>query len=110
MGEDEEEIKNYQVEMGGIWETSGTCLQGNMPDGVKYDDLLKAFGEPQIGASGDGNVKVQWVGMIEGDVFTIDDWNSNVPPRENTDWNIRGGNKDIVPKVIHYFLNNKEVG
>ncbi len=105
--EEKEAKKNYQVEMGGIWETSGACLQGDMPDGVKFDDLLNVFGEPQVGASGDGNVKVQWVGMIDGDVFTIDDWKSNVSPRENTDWNIGGVNKEIPPKVIDYFLNNK---
>ena len=45
-------------------------LQGYMPAGVTYDDIVKVFGEPN--GTGDGyKIDVKWEGNINGKKFTI---------------------------------------
>ena len=42
----------------------GTGLQGYLPEGTRYEDIVRVFGEPQFGKSPDGKIKVEWVGQI----------------------------------------------
>ena len=68
----------------------GTGLQGYLPEGTRYEDIIRVFGEPQFGKSPDGKIKVQWVGQINGLVFTIYDYKSRLEPERNTNWHIGG--------------------
>lgn len=51
----------------------------------------------------DGKIKAEWVGRINGLVFTIYDYKSLVEPERNTDWHIGGNHKIVVCLVIAYF-------
>ena len=66
----------------------GTGCQGYLPEGTRYEDIVRAFGKPQLGQSLDGKIKAEWVGRINGLVFTIYDYKSRLDPERNTDWHI----------------------
>ncbi|MBU0999472.1 hypothetical protein KKG24_04215 [Patescibacteria group bacterium] len=61
------------------------------------------FGGPQIGASPDGKIKAEWVGRINGLVFTIYDYKSRLDPECNTDWHIGAKVKLAAELVSIYF-------
>jgi len=61
------------------------------------------FGEPQFGGSLDGKIKAEWVGSINGLVFTIYDYKSRIDPERNTDWHIGGKVKLVAVLVNSYF-------
>jgi len=61
------------------------------------------FGQPQFGNSPDGKIKVEWVGRINGLVFTIYDYKSRVELERNTDWHI-GGRVRFVAKLVNLFM------
>lgn len=92
---------DLKVEMGGV-SHDGTGLQGYLPEGTRYKDIVRVLGKPQHGKSPDGKIKVEWVGRINGLVFTIYDYKSRVDPKRNTDWHI-GGKKKIVGILISAF-------
>lgn len=93
---------DIDVSMGGV-SHNGTGLQGYLPEGTRYEDIVRVFGEPQLGGSLDGKIKAEWVGTINGLVFTIYDYKSKLEPERNTDWHIGGKNK-IVGDLINAFL------
>ncbi len=80
-----------------------TSQQGRFPEGTRYKDLVKIFGEPQFGESIDGKIQVEWVGKINGSIFTIYDYNSKVNPKQNTDWHIGGKHAMTADLVKAYF-------
>jgi hypothetical protein len=93
---------NLTVEMGGVSHDNTGC-QGYMPEGTAYADLVRVFGEPQINSSPDGKIKAEWIGKINGLVFTIYDYKSKVEPEQNTDWHIGGKIKLSAELVNLYF-------
>lgn len=40
----------------------GTGRQGYLPEGTRYEDIVRVFGGPQLGKSLDGKIKAEWVG------------------------------------------------
>lgn len=82
----------------------GTGFQGYLPDGTRYEDVVRVFGEPLIGRSLDGKIKAEWVGKINGLVFTIYDYKSSVEPERNTCWHI-GGKVKFVAELINLYFN-----
>lgn len=88
--------------MGGM-SHDGTGCQGYMPEGTRYENIVRVFGGPQLGASPDGKIKAEWVGRINGLVFTIYDYKSKLDPQHNTDWHIGGKAKLTVELVNLYF-------
>jgi len=93
---------DLKVEMGGA-SHSGTGCQGYLPEGTRYEDIIRVFGEPQLGASPDGKTKVEWVGRIYGLVFTIYDYKSRLEPERNTDWHI-GGKVKLVAELVNLYF------
>ena len=90
------------VEMGGV-SHDGTGCQGYLPEGTRYEDIVRAFRAPQLGASPDSKIKAEWVGRINGLVFTIYDYKSKLDPERNTDWHIGGKQKFVADLVSIYF-------
>ncbi len=93
---------DLEVRMGGSF-PPGASLSGYMPEGTTYKDLVRVFGKPQCGESEDGKIKAEWVGRINGLVFTIYDYKSEAEPKANTDWHIGGREKLTSDLVIAYF-------
>ncbi len=90
------------VEMGGI-SHNGTGAQGYLPEGTRYQDIVEVFGRPQLGKSLDGKIKTEWVGRINGLVFTIYDYKSIQEVERNTDWHIGGKTKLVAELIKVYF-------
>jgi len=93
---------DLKVEMGGV-SYDGTGCQGYLPEGTRYEDIVRVFGQPQFGNSPDGKIKAEWVGRINGLVFTIYDYKSRLEPERNTDWHI-GGRVRFVTKLVNLFM------
>ena len=93
---------DLNVTMGGV-SHDGTGCQGYLPEGTRYEDIVRVFGGPQLGASPDGKIKAEWVGRINGLVFTIYDYKSKLNPERNTDWHIGGKVKFVAELVCLYF-------
>ncbi len=91
------------VAMGGV-SHDGTGCQGYLPEGTRYEDIVRVFGAPQLGASPDGKIKAEWVGRINGLAFTIYDYKSRLDPERNTDWHI-GGKHKLVAKLVDIYFN-----
>lgn len=92
------------VQMGGV-SPIGTGFQGYLPEGTRYEDIVRVLGEPQLAGSPDGKIKVEWVGRINGLVFTIYDYKSKVDPKCNTEWHV-GGKLKLVTTLVNAYLNN----
>jgi len=89
---------------------NNTGLQGYLPDGTSYKDVVRVFGEPQwCGRTPDEKIKVEWNGRINGITFTIYDYKSKVDPKDNTDWHIGGKLKFTAELVNLYFKKMKEI-
>jgi len=97
---------DLKVEMGGVSHI-GTGCQGYLPEGTMYEDIVRVFGQPQLGRSLDGKTKAEWVGRINGLVFTIYDYKSSLEPERNTDWHIGGKHKFVAELVKIYYGNIK---
>ncbi len=82
---------------------NGTGCQGYLPEGTRYGDIVRAFGRTQLGKSLDGKIKAEWIGRINGLVFTIYDYKSPVEPEQNTDWYIGGKVKLVANLIKTYF-------
>jgi len=95
---------DINVTMGDV-SHDGTGCQGCLPEGTRYEDIVRAFGKPQLGTSLDGKIKAEWVGRINGLVFTIYDYKSRLDPERNTDWHIGGKQKFVAELVNIYFKN-----
>lgn len=100
---------DLKVEMGGVLH-DGTGCQGYLPEGTRYEDIVRVFGAPQLGASPDNKIKAEWVGRINGLVFTIYDYKSRLEPERNTDWHIGGKNKFVATIILIYFQNQFRTG
>ena len=96
---------DLNVTMGGV-SYNGTGCQGYLPEGMRYEDIVRVFGPPQFGKSPDGKIKSEWVGRINGLVFTIYDYKSRVEPERNTDWHI-GGKVSIAAELINLYFRAK---
>ncbi|MBL8012695.1 MAG: hypothetical protein JNN05_02495 [Candidatus Omnitrophica bacterium] len=96
---------DIDVVMGGV-SHDRTGLQGYLPEGTRYEDIVQVFGEPQFGKSLDGKIQVEWVGRINGLVFTIYDYKSRIEPERNTDWHIGGRIKFVDILVNRFYENN----
>ena len=94
-----------KVEMGGV-SHDGTGCQGYLPEGTRYEDIVRVFGAPQLGASLDGKTKAEWVGRISGLVFTIYDYKSRLDPERNTDWRI-GGKMKLSAELVNIYFEAK---
>ena len=93
---------DLKVEMGGVSHDNTGC-QGYLPEGTRYEDIIRVFGGHQLGKSQDGKIKAEWVGRINGLVFTIYDYKSKLAPERNTDWHIGGKHKVVVELLRAYF-------
>ncbi len=98
---------DINVSMGGVLH-DGTGLQGYLPEGTQYDHIIRVFGESQFGKSPDGKIKAEWVGTINGLVFTIYDYKSKVDPKENTDWHI-GGKTNFTAELVKMYFFTKNL-
>jgi len=98
---------DLNISMGGVSPDNTGC-KGYMPEGTTYADLIMVFGEPQIKSSPDGKIKAEWVGKINGLVFTIYDYKTKIESKYNTDWHIGGKIKMVSELVNFYFKNSKK--
>ncbi len=98
---------NLKVEMGGV-SHDGTGCQGYLPEGTRYEEIVRVFGQPQLGRSLDGKIKAEWVGRINGLVFTIYDYKSSIDPDRNTDWHVGGKYSIVAQLVAIYYFNQKQ--
>ena len=85
----------------------GTGLHGYLPEGTRYEDIVRVFGEPQFGKSPDSKIKTEWVGRINGLVFTIYDYKSKLEPERNTDWHI-GGKTKFTAELVNLFFKAEQ--
>jgi hypothetical protein len=90
------------VEMGGAPDI-GTSCQGYLPEGSRYEDIVRVFGESQFGVSPDAKTKAEWAGKICGLVFTIYDYKSASEPKQNTDWHI-GAKIKLAAELVNIYL------
>ena len=91
---------------------TGTSLKGYMPEDTTYGELVRVFGEPN-GVTDDYKVDAQWVGTLDGRVFTIYNYKTgrnylgsdgkDVEKLVGVDWHIGGKDKEITEDVISYF-------
>ena len=100
---------DLNVSMGGV-SHDGTGCQGYLPEGTRYRDIVCVFGQPQLGKSPDGKIQVEWIGKINGLVFTIYDYKSKVAPQENIDWHIGGKVGFAADLVKIYFFAEVSAG
>ncbi|HOW42329.1 MAG TPA: hypothetical protein PLF03_01550 [Candidatus Omnitrophota bacterium] len=49
---------DLKVEMGGV-SHDGTGCQGYLPKGTRYEEIVRVFGQPQLGKSLDGKIKAE---------------------------------------------------
>jgi len=93
----------YTVKMGG--NPTGSSLVGYFPEGTTYDELVSVFGEPTRLGSGDNKVQAEWIGEIDGDMFTIYDYKAYGYDLDDiTDWHIGGYDDAVKDKLIDHFL------
>jgi hypothetical protein len=95
----------------------GTFLQGHLPSGTTYDDIVRAFGPPTDIHEGCGDkTDVEWVLGFDDDddddettiVATIYNWKNGqsycgpTAPRyqDITDWNVGGFQPNVMDAVI----------
>jgi hypothetical protein len=96
---------DLKVTMGGV-SRDGTGLQGYLPEGTRYEDVIRVFGKPQFDQSLDGKIKAEWVGRINGIVFAIYDYKSRLDPERNTDWHI-GGKIKLTADLVNLFFSSR---
>ena len=96
---------DLNVSMGDV-SHDGTGCQGYLPEGTRYENIVRAFGKPQLGQSKDGKIKAEWVGKINGLVFTVYDYKSKLEPERNTCWHI-GGKIAFAAELVNLFFSDK---
>jgi len=97
---------DINVAMGGVSHNDTGC-QGYLPDGTRYEDIVRVFGGPQFGRSPDSKIKSEWIGRINGLVFTIYDYKSKVDLERNTDWHI-GGKVKLITELVNLYFKAKQ--
>ena len=97
---------DLKVEMGGVSHDNTGC-QGYLPEGTRYEDIVRVFGVPQLGKSPDGKIKAEWVGRINGLVFTIYDYKSKLDPERNTNWHI-GGKVKLTAELVNLYCKAQQ--
>lgn len=97
---------DIDVVMGGV-SHDGTGGQGYLPEGTRYEEIVRAFGKPQLGASPDNKIKAEWIGRINGLVFTIYDYKSELEPERNTSWHI-GAKTAFTAKLVNLFFGGNK--
>lgn len=93
------------MKMGGV-DLQGTSFQGLLPSGISYQDLIKTFGKPQRMDSMYGKTQVQWCGSIDGLVFSVYDYKSDLCPEAICEWHV-GGCDQIVVDLLVSLLKNR---
>lgn len=93
---------DLEVKMGDF-DPNGTGCRGYLLEGTTYDELVRVFGEPLL--VDQDKTKVEWIGKINGLLFTIYDYKSKVAPEENTDWHI-GGNIELTAELVKLYFEN----
>jgi hypothetical protein len=80
-----------------------SCFQGYL--NTTYDELVAAFGDPEIGPNDncDGKVSCEWTLMIDGQECRIYDWKTGSTPTRRYDWHIGGYNQRAVTLVEDAF-------
>jgi hypothetical protein len=75
-----------------------TCLMGYV--NTTYARLVKVFGKPIDGDSGDGKVNSEWIiKFANGEVATIYNYKTGTTPTDDYDWHIGGNKKWVVAAV-----------
>lgn len=93
---------NIEVVMNNV-DSKGTGCQGYLPDNTRYKDIVKVFGKPRFGESPYGKRQAEWTGKINGLVFTIYDYKSDIPVNKNTDWHI-GGKSSMTAELVNAYF------
>jgi len=83
---------------------AGTSLQGYLPEGTTYHQIVNVLGEPLDGGW-DGKTKAQWtIEFHDGTVATIYDYKQESRPKEwVTEWHIGGNSRQAVDMVLDLF-------
>ena len=80
---------NLNEDLNGVeiddFDVGGTVLVGCLRN-VSYHELVELFGEPN-GKNDTGKGSIEWIGQIDGEVFTIYDWKVD-DIYENLEWNV----------------------
>jgi hypothetical protein len=81
-----------------LWPDAAGCgLVGHVT--TTYDDLVKAFGEPDSGTT-DGKTTANWIIKFScGTVATIYDWKEPETPKAAYNWHVGGKNHAAVQLV-----------
>jgi hypothetical protein len=91
-------IKSFELTDQSI---NGTSGKGKM-DGVTYEQLVRIFGEPNYGPSGDGKTQVEWavkfINEFDEEVLaTIYDWKHyGTRPEDVTYWSVGGHKQEAL--------------
>jgi hypothetical protein len=89
-------------------DATGTSLQGHIE--ATYDELVKVFGQPNIGPNEPGKVTCEWCLWIEGSLVTIYDWKEfDETPMGTYSWHIGGKNKEAPELVYDAFFQSKNI-
>ena len=51
---------DLNVTMGDV-SHDGTGCQGYLPEGTRYEEIVRVFGQPQFGKSPDGKIKAKYI-------------------------------------------------
>ena len=90
-------VKHPEIKLDSDVELVGTHRIGTLEFGV--DELLDVLGKPNLGASGDGKVKAEWTGTINGKVFTIYQY------KDNPEFSIGGKDSEVADQINAYFAS-----
>jgi len=82
---------------------SGTSLCGYVVPEVSFEQLTQIFGTPIRVRNSDGKVRVTWQGHINDLLFTIYDYQSELPLNKNTDWHIGGCDHRVVSTINQHI-------
>lgn len=82
---------------------NGTSLQGYVQ--ATYQELVDAFGDPEIRLDGDTGYKVKhlWVINIEGVICSIYDYKEDLNTGKPENWHI-GGKQKIAERLINQII------
>lgn len=87
---------------------TGTSLQDYVE--ATYDELVKVFGEPDVGPNAaEDKVTCEWKLIIEDSIVTIYDWKNDKTPMENYQWHIGGHNGLAAELVYDAIFQSKSV-
>ena len=105
----------HHVEMDGNTNSTGTSLKGYLPDGTKYADVVRVFGNPN--AKGDDyKTDAEWRGQINGNPFTIYNYKTGnnylgdkgKGVNDITDWHIGAHRSYVADHVNEHFSRNSQ--